>query len=57
MSRAWKAVVAGVCWLGFSVAMVWSERRHGASVVQQWEAALVFAAATAGIVVWILKRR
>jgi hypothetical protein len=56
---AWKRVVGGVCGIGIMVAALLLLRQRGVSGenMQQWEEAIVWAAAAAGVVLWLVKRR
>jgi hypothetical protein len=55
----WKKVVGGMCGIGIMIAVVLLARRHGATGedVQRWEEAIVVAAAVAGVVLWLVKRK
>lgn len=56
---AWKRVVGGLCGIGAAVAVLLLLRQRSVSGedAQQWETALVFGAAAAGVVLWRVKRR
>jgi len=57
MTPVWKSVMVGVCGVAVGAAVVLSDRQRGAPTAQLWEEALVFGAATAGIIVAVLKRK
>ena len=54
----WKRVVGGVVGLGIAIALLTVLRQRGVSgqTIGQWEQAIVFAAAAATVVLWIVKR-
>lgn len=56
---AWKRFVGGVCGIGIMVAGLLLLRQRGVSGedAQQWETAIVIAAAAVGVVFWVVKRR
>jgi len=57
MTAGRRGVVAGLCGIAVSAAVLLFERQRGVVAAQQWEEALVFGAATAAIMLSILKRR
>jgi hypothetical protein len=55
----WKRIVSGMCGIGILIAVLLLIRNGGISGVTlgQWQEALVFGAAAAWGVLWIVKRR
>ena len=57
--HVWERIVGGVCGIGITVAVLVLPRQRGVSGegAQQWETAIVIAAAAAGVTLWFVKRR